>query len=104
MRAGPTAKALWGSATSGVPPGRMRALRIAAAKSVGRLPAGAALSYVLQCTPRGWRQDPLVVATGLAVQAFSSATWAKQAWPAAVQACLQSAERLQHCQRPWAAV
>eukprot|EP00959_Pyramimonas_sp_CCMP1952_P399939 8379611-Pyramimonas_sp.AAC.1 len=27
MRAGPTAKALWGSAIAGVPPGRMRALR-----------------------------------------------------------------------------
>ena len=29
---------------------------------------------------------------------------AKQAWPAAVQACLQDAERLRLSQRPWAAV
>eukprot|EP00959_Pyramimonas_sp_CCMP1952_P224907 4702789-Pyramimonas_sp.AAC.1 len=70
MRAGPTAKALWGSAISGVPPGRMRALRVAAAKSAGRLPPGAALSFALQCAPRGWRQDPLVVAVGMAAQAF----------------------------------
>ena len=60
----PTAKALWGSAINGIPPGRMRALRISAAKAACNLPTGAALTFCLQCSPQGWRQDPLVVATG----------------------------------------
>eukprot|EP00959_Pyramimonas_sp_CCMP1952_P011053 231546-Pyramimonas_sp.AAC.1 len=71
----------------------MRALRVAAAKCAGRLPPGAALSFALQCAPRGWRQDPLAVAAGMAVQAFVNAVWSGQATASAIQACIQESQQ-----------
>ena len=51
QRSGPTATALWGSATAGLAPAALHGPRVAAAKSEGKLAAGASL---------GSREAPMV--------------------------------------------
>ena len=75
-RAGPTAKATWGSAIMGVPDGRLRALRVGAVKGRGRLPRGAALGLASLSLSAGWQRDPLVITTAAAVTSYVEMVWA----------------------------
>ena len=63
VRAGPTAKALWGSAVSGLPDGRLHTLRLAALRAEGPLPKGASLGLRFKTYPRAGHRGPLLVNT-----------------------------------------
>ena len=61
VRAGPTAKALWGAAVTGIPDGRLHSLRVGALRAEGRLPKGATVGLRFKASPGASHRDPFVL-------------------------------------------
>lgn len=85
MRAGPIAKAVWGSRILGIPSRRLCTLRVAAAKARGCFPQGASRGLSCLAHGAGWEKDLLIVVAELAVKTFVETVWAEVAPSAAPQ-------------------
>ena len=73
-RAGVSATALWGVAVKGIPPGELRALRVACAKSSRPMARGASVHFRLgMLGARRW--DPVCLTAGEVVYMWAEAVW-----------------------------
>ena len=104
QRAGPTAKAIWGAAITGVPDARLRTRRSAAVRAAGSMPTGASLEFASLLSGRGWRQDPLVLLVGQAVEAYCHARWERQLDRPVAMSCLKASQEARMHARPWQVV
>ena len=103
-RAGPSAKATWGSAIMGVPDGRLRTMRVGAVKAQGRLPRGAALGLASLAQTNGWKHGPLTIVTKTALTAYVEMIWASLLPEAVAQSCLKNGLALAQRLHPWRSV
>ncbi|CAK0831277.1 unnamed protein product, partial [Prorocentrum cordatum] len=74
-RVGATAKALWGSAATGIGDTQLHGLRVATAGSCRQLPRGASVGLRLHSYRAGARCDPFVLVAADGVFTWRSALW-----------------------------
>ncbi|CAK0856448.1 unnamed protein product, partial [Prorocentrum cordatum] len=101
VRAGPTAKASWGSAIIGVPNGRLRRLRVGAIKARGRLGRGAAPGLASLGQSGGWQRDPPTIVAKAALTAYVEMVWAPLLPESVARSCLAIGLGIAKRQRPW---
>ena len=104
QRAGPTAVALWGSATLAIPDAPLHRLRVATLRSLVRLPRGVSVGLKLSSFKAGRKADPARFHHGQVFMQWAVAVWEDYPRRAVLQTCLEvAAQKLACCKRPWKA-
>ena len=101
VRAGPTAKAVWGTAVAGIPDGRMHRLRVAALRSEGRLPAGSTIGLRFRSFPRAAHRDPMIIGTVLIAKQHAYCVWHRLPGQSILRTVGEAAVELPGKRNPW---
>ncbi len=100
--AGPTAMALWGASASGLPGRKLHSLRLAAARSRGKLSRGSSVGLTLHAWLVRGAQDPARKHHREVLVDWATAVWENEPEEQLLQQALDDAEiRLASSQSPW---